>query len=264
MLRTNTPFKIHDENSLSVGKGKMPGKSGLKDSTQKKGLGGSNTGLKSSRKALSNLSTSQVNVRLTTTTPSAKTRESKVSKTDQKVSKTDQKVSFVVESGKAEKAEKTKEAPTKNVSMSSSKLEASEFYYDYDFSTEDMLCTRMVEEEDLYDGVMKSAAKQAEKIRVNPMPFMAMDGVSTFDESECNWNKPGKISHLSLLSLFSLSYISSLSPLSLSLLSLSLSSLSLSLSPISPLSLSLSSLSSPLKPLSYLTLASSTPRNLWH
>ncbi|KAJ1435211.1 hypothetical protein B484DRAFT_446218 [Ochromonadaceae sp. CCMP2298] len=172
MLKTTTPFKIHDENScLLPGKaGRTPGKSGLKglsNDTAKKGL---NTGLKSSRKALSNLSTSQVNVRLTTPGPKSKPAN--------------QKVSFAVE----KTTNSTKEAVKGPIVTSSTKLEASEFYYDFEgFSTEDMLCTRMVEEEDLYDGVMKAAADM--KISVNPMAVDFSCG-SGIDESECTWNNP--------------------------------------------------------------------------
>mmetsp|Transcript_8612 Transcript_8612/g.14312 ORF Transcript_8612/g.14312 Transcript_8612/m.14312 type:complete len:257 (-) Transcript_8612:196-966(-) len=159
-MKSATPFKIHDENAglrqlkggkTPIGKKLVPS-SQLKDlSTQKKGL----SAVKSNRKALSNLSTSQVNARLTTPAKNAQKGEGVVQKTGQKVS-------FAIRDSASKDFSTTKGGGLKNREMTpaavSSKLEASEHYYDfYDFTAEDMLCTRMVEEEDIYDAVMKVA-----------------------------------------------------------------------------------------------------------
>jgi hypothetical protein len=118
-----TPFKIHDENQFS---------SSLKDSTiQRKGLGfgndsvqkkGLNTGVKSTRKALSSLSTSEVNVRLTAPTTIGRGLNNK----DKLQSKTHQKPVVVFK----------EEAPQPVVKVSKPKIEAESYYVD-DFT---MVC----------------------------------------------------------------------------------------------------------------------------
>ena len=78
-MKTTTPFKIHDENEVLTvrkGTGKQLGLgTKLEPTGAKKGL---NTEVKSTRKALSNISTNQSNVLRTTTPASVEGRPLKV------------------------------------------------------------------------------------------------------------------------------------------------------------------------------------------
>lgn len=146
MNSTITPFKIHDENSFIFNPSTATAK---KSVTKRKGLGpelkraqfvdstpqkgGLMTVTKSNRKALSSLSTSQVNSR--TPAPSAPSTVINKSST---LNKETQKLSSSIKSF---------------ASSGSMKIES------FQIHTDDMLCTRMSVEEDPYDFTMRTAAK---------------------------------------------------------------------------------------------------------
>lgn len=183
MLQASTPFAIHDENGPQTAKGKtglgggpvgQQKRVGLVDSTPLK-AGTLANGAKSTRKALGDLSSSQVNTRLATPQHGGVGG----------VATTTKKIQFATMGGlglgSSMKHKISAQAAPQAVAESSRQVIARDEGYD----VADMLCSRIGKEEDVFDAVMRKAAK----IKYTLSPPMANVFPDYSELDDCCWQE---------------------------------------------------------------------------
>ena len=192
MLQASTPFSIHDENGPQTAKlggktglgGGGPKRVGLVDSTPLK-AGTLANGAKSTRKALGDLSSSQVNTRLATPQHGGGGGAATTTK----------KIQFptvgAMGLGSSMKHKISTQAAPQAVAESSRLVIARDEEYD----VADMLCSRIGKEEDVFDAVMRKAAK----IKYTLSPPMATVFPDYSELDECCWQEQPVEGDLSIM-----------------------------------------------------------------